>query len=153
MTRERKLTGWHVLAIFVGAFGIIISVNLTLAFNAVSTFPGLEVKNSYIASQTFDDRRAAQEALGWDVQGFIEADRLVLSITDPDGRPVQAGSLQAKVGRPTSTAQDLTPEWAYNGKAYIAYEVLEAGNWDLWLEAKALDGTPFQQRLTMKVAR
>ena len=30
-TTERKLTGWHVLAIFVTAFGVIISVNLTLA--------------------------------------------------------------------------------------------------------------------------
>ena len=64
MTREFKLTGWHVLAIFVGAFGVIIGVNVALAWNAVATFPGLEVDNSYIASQTFDDRREAQEALG-----------------------------------------------------------------------------------------
>ena len=62
MTREFKLTGWHVLAIFVGAFGVIIGVNVALAWNAVATFPGLEVDNSYIASQTFDDRREAQEA-------------------------------------------------------------------------------------------
>jgi hypothetical protein len=44
---------------------VIISVNLLLAFKAVSTFPGLEVKNSYVASQGFNDRKAAQEALGW----------------------------------------------------------------------------------------
>ena len=52
---------------FVAAFGVIIGVNLVLALSAVRTFPGLEVKNSYVASQTFDERRAAQEALGWTV--------------------------------------------------------------------------------------
>ena len=42
MTKEIK--GWHVASIFVVAFSIIISVNLVLAFNAIKTFPGLEVK-------------------------------------------------------------------------------------------------------------
>jgi len=64
MMAERKLTGRHVLLIFVAAFGVIISVNLVLAYSAVNTFPGLEVRNSYVASQTFNDRKAAQEALG-----------------------------------------------------------------------------------------
>ena len=49
-----EIKGWHVFATFAAAFGIIISVNLTLAFKAVATFPGLEVRNSYIASQSFD---------------------------------------------------------------------------------------------------
>ena len=68
MTKDFKLTGWHVLAIFVGCFSVIVTVNLTLAYNAVATFPGLEVKNSYVASQHFDAERRAQEALGWDVR-------------------------------------------------------------------------------------
>ena len=61
------LKGRHVAMIFGGAFTVIIGVNVALAVNAVRTFPGLETKNSYVASQTFDDRRAAQEALGWTV--------------------------------------------------------------------------------------
>jgi len=64
---ERQLTGRHVLMIFVGAFTVIIGVNIALAYNAVRTFPGLEVKNSYVASQEFNTRRAAQVALGWTV--------------------------------------------------------------------------------------
>ena len=57
MTHERKITGTHVLIGFVTAFGIIIAVNFTLAYNAVATFPGLEVKNTYVASQEFDEKR------------------------------------------------------------------------------------------------
>lgn len=146
------LKGWHVLGIFVGAFAVIIAVNLTLAFNAVSTFPGLEVANSYVASQTFDKRRAAQESLGWDVAARLEEDMLILSITDADGRPVQASRLHAKVGRPTNVSEDREPEFAFNGRAYVAYETLRPGNWDVWLTATALNGTPFQQRLEMTVA-
>ena len=64
---EREFTGKHMLAICVGAFGVIITVNLILAYNAVATFPGLEAKNSYVASQQFNERRDAQEGLGWTV--------------------------------------------------------------------------------------
>lgn len=62
-----EIKGWHVFTGFAGAFSIIITVNLTLAFQAVRTFPGLEVRNSYVASQTFDADRTAQLGLGWDV--------------------------------------------------------------------------------------
>lgn len=149
--KEFRFTGWHALGVFVGSFTIIISVNLALAFNAVSTFPGLETKNSYISSQTFDDRRAAQESLGWDVKAALADGQLVLSITDADGRPVQAGTLVATVGRPTNTSQDRMPDFAFNGRAYVAREVLDPGNWDLWLKATALDGTQFEQRLKITI--
>lgn len=148
---ERRFTGWHALAVFGGAFTVIIGVNIALAVNAVRTFPGLETKNSYIASQTFDARRTAQLALGWDVEARLEDDRLILSITDADGRPVQAARLHAKVGRPTNVSQDREPDFAFDGRAYVAYEVLPPGNWDVWLTATALDGTEFQQRLEMTV--
>ena len=82
MSEERKFTGRHAAAIFVGAFGIIITVNLSMAYNAVWTFPGLTVKNSYIASQSFDARRAAQEALGWTAQAELDDGWLVLSLRD-----------------------------------------------------------------------
>ncbi len=59
---EREFTGRHAAAVFVGAFAVIIAVNVALAVSAVRTFPGLEVANSYVASQEFNARRAAQEA-------------------------------------------------------------------------------------------
>ncbi len=67
-TTGRPLTGWHVLAMFVAGFGIIIGVNLTLAFKAVSTFPGLEVPNSYVASQRLASelRHAGSDGIAYD---------------------------------------------------------------------------------------
>ncbi len=151
MTRDFKLNGWHVLAIFVGAFGVIIGVNLALAWNAIATFPGLEVANSYVASQTFDDRRAAQEALGWTVDAQATDGRIVLAITDARGYPVQPKVLSARVGRTTSTRDDRTPDFTFDGRAYSAEDPLARGYWNVWLDAQAHDGTPFQQRLSLHV--
>jgi nitrogen fixation protein FixH len=151
LTKERKLTGWHVLAIFGGAFAVIISVNLVLAWNAVRTFPGLEVKNSYVASQTFDARRASQEALGWSVRADATGDTVILAITDADGRPVQVSSLDATLGRATEIKDDRRPDFQFNGTAYIAQETLPGGNWNIRMTATALDGTEFTQRVILHV--
>ncbi|MGB0440289.1 MAG: FixH family protein [Paracoccaceae bacterium] len=151
MTKEFKLTGWHVLGIFGGAFAVIISVNIALAVNAVRTFPGLEVKNSYVASQSFEVKRAAQLALGWDVQAQATDGRVILSIRDADGKPVQAGTLTATLGRATHVKDDRTPDFQYNGRDYVAYETLGPGNWNIRMTARALDGSPFEQRIVLYV--
>lgn len=146
---ERKLTGWHVLAIFGGAFGVIITVNLVLAWQAVATFPGLEVRNSYVASQTFNERKAEQEALGWTVRAEHGDGELWLAITRHDGSPVQVGNLEATVGRATHVQADQTPDFRFDGRAYVAPVTLGDGNWNIRMTATALDGTEFAQRVVL----
>lgn len=149
----KQLTGKHVLFIFVAAFSIIIAVNITLAVNAVKTFPGLEVKNTYVASQQFDERRAAQQALGWTVAGSHQDGVLRLEITGADGTPVEAAELTAVLGRATQVADDVTPAFIFDGTAYVAPMELADGNWNIRMEAKALDGTLFTQRVIVDVVR
>ena len=137
----KEITGKHVLIGFVVAFGIVIAVNLTLAFNAVRTFPGLEVKNSYVASQTFNDLKAAQEALGWVINAELQEGVLRLQITDPAGNAVKAAELDAVVGRATQVADDVTPDFSFDGQAYVAPMDLGDGNWNIRMTAVAFDGT------------
>ncbi|MCR9155980.1 MAG: FixH family protein [Rhodobacteraceae bacterium] len=151
MTKERKLTGWHALAIFGSCFAVIISVNLVLAYSAVKTFPGLEVKNSYVASQNFDVRREEQQSLGWEVYAEAKGGLLILSITDTQGRPVQAGKLDAVLGRATHVQDDRTPEFAFDGRAYVARETLAPGNWNIRMKATSLEGVAFEQRVVLHV--
>lgn len=141
-----EIKGWHVASVFVLAFSVIVSVNLTLAFSAVRTFPGLEVKNSYVASQVFDRNRAAQEALGWDVRAWTEGGFLRLSLTHK-GAPVQARIDSAVLGRATHVADDIEPVFAWDGRAYAAPIAIAPGNWNLRLKARAADGTLFEQRV------
>jgi nitrogen fixation protein FixH len=146
---ERKLTGRHVFLIFAGAFGTIIAVNLFLAYSAVSTFPGLEVKNSYVASQEFNERKAAQEALGWEVSATHGGGVLRLTISDAEGQPVRVASLDATVGRATHVAEDQQPEFHFDGRGYVAPVTLAPGNWNIRMVAEAPDGTAFQQRVVL----
>lgn len=150
--KVREITGRHVLFGFVGAFGLIIGVNLFLAYSAVKTFPGLEVANSYVASQEFDVRKSAQEALGWSVNAELRGKQLVLSITDADG-PVEVRALHAVLGRPTQVKDDVEPVFVFDGTAYVAPIELADGNWDIRMEAIAEDGTRFSQRVKMLVKR
>ena len=92
---DRPLTGWHVLAMFLAFFGVIIAVNATMAWQAIKTFPGLEVANGYVASQSFDAEKAAQKALQWrlDPQYDTAAGQMRLAFTDAAGQPVTVGAL------------------------------------------------------------
>ncbi|WP_298561142.1 FixH family protein [uncultured Aliiroseovarius sp.] len=147
--KEFELTGKHVLAIVVTAFSVIIAVNVFMAYSAVGTFPGLETKNSYVASQKFDAQRTAQEALGWDVSAQIEGETLVLDIKDAAGDPVAVKSLYGLLGRATHVNEDQEPEFSQNSTgAYVAQVgKLGEGNWNLRMNAVAEDGTSFQQRI------
>jgi nitrogen fixation protein FixH len=149
---QHELKGWHVFTGFAMAFGVIIAVNLTLAFNAVRTFPGLEVKNSYVASQSFDNDRAAQEALNWDVAATLQGDHLVLTILKGDA-PVSPVIEEAIFGRATSVAADQPPDFKFNGESYVADVHAGAGNWNLRLKMRSIDGALFQQRVIVKVQK
>ena len=146
----RQLTGRHVFLITASAFAVIIAVNVTMAVKAVSTFPGLEVKNSYVASQAFEARRDAQEALGWATDAEIRDGRQLVTLTGPDGAPIVPAELTALLGRPTNASEDQTPALAFDGEAFVAPVQAGPGLWTLKLTAVAEDGTLFQKRLTVR---
>lgn len=145
------LTGRKVFLILVAFFGVIITVNLFMAYMAVGTFPGLDVKNSYIASQSFDDDRQAQTALGWDVTVTYQAGELQVAVMNEAGQPADVAKLEAIVGRPTHVREDQTPEFQQRQGVFKAPVTLTPGLWNLRLNATSLDGTPFKQRLTFEV--
>ncbi len=147
---KAPITGPKFFAIFASFFVVIIGVNIIMAYSAVQTFPGLEVKNSYVASQNFDRERAAQEALGWTTEARVVGDELLVSITDVNGDPVGTVELGGTFGRPTEIRDDQTPEFTFDGTVYRAPVQTAPGNWDFRMEAVAEDGTPFHQRLEVK---
>ena len=148
---ERQFTGKHALAVFVAAFGVIIAVNLVLAYSAVKTFPGLEVKNSYVASQQFNERLKEQQALGWHIRAEAKGGLLILHITDRAGAPVQVADLKAVVGRATHVKEDFAPDFVFDGTAYSTPASLGEGNWNIRLVAKDDSGAEFAQRVPLYV--
>lgn len=143
----RELTGRHVLAITLTAFGVVIGVNLLLAVKAVGTFPGVEVRNSYVASQVFDRDRSAQAALGWTVTPEYDGRDLTLMIRDRAGNPAPVATLDVTVGRPTHVREDVTPAFTYHNGLFRTALTLAPGQWNIRLTATARDGTTFRQRI------
>lgn len=146
MSLFNPMTGRKVFAITAGAFGVVIGANVVLAVQALSTFPGLEVANSYVASQTFEADRAAQEALGWTARVRYDGRVLEIAFTGPGGAPAVVADLVATVGRPTHVREDVTPAFEYTAGTFRAPVALAPGIWQVRLEARAPDGTPFRQR-------
>lgn len=141
-----EITGRHVLATTVCAFGVIIAVNVLMAWKAVSTFPGLEVANSYVASQEFNERRDAQLALGWTLSHLYAGDRVKIAFTTADGTPVQVRDLAVLIGRTTEAAEDIRPDFHWQGDHYEAAAALAPGVWMIRVTAHAADGTLFEHR-------
>lgn len=147
----KPLTGRKVFFITAGAFGVILAANLTLAYSAIGTFPGLETKNSYVESQNFNIDRDAQLALGWDVALDHDGETLRLSIKDSYGNAVSPKLLQYTLGRATHVQDDVEPDFVWKGEAFEAPLTLAPGNWNLRLRAEAPDGTLFRQRIVLYV--
>lgn len=154
MTSEAKpakpLTGRKVFLIFAAAFGIILAVNITLLVNAVKTFPGLEVKNSYVASQTFDDRAIAQRALGWEPEVKYANGQMNLSIF-AGGEFIFPDVIDVRVGRPTHGRDDVKPVLLRDTTGYWFKINLDEGKWFVYVIAEDALGEPFDQRLELFV--
>ena len=149
---KHPIKGIHVLLIFGLAFGAVICANLTLALSAVRTFPGLEVKNSYVASQSFEAERAAQLALGWQVTTLVHDGKLVLTI-HKDGKPIRPVIESALFGRATSIAHDQKLDFIFKNAAFHAPIIVTPGNWNLRLRARGANGALFAQRIVVEVPK
>jgi nitrogen fixation protein FixH len=80
----RSFTGWHMAAILVGFFAVVIGVNVTMARLAESTFGGVLAENGYVASQDYNgwiDAAKRQDQLGWSASTRVENQRLVLEVS------------------------------------------------------------------------
>lgn len=137
---HRPLTGWHVLAMFIAFFGVIIGVNLTMAWFANSTWSGLVVANGYVASQSFDDDLAkarAQEALGWKVGFDFTTDRIRLTFEDAQGQKIDALAISGELERTVTDKEDQKLSFQPMGSGvYSAPAALAPGVWEVEIDAQ-----------------
>jgi nitrogen fixation protein FixH len=104
-----EFTGKHMLATMVAFFGVIITVNLIMARFAVTTWSGLVVPNTYVASLQFNAQAAAARALaawGSRLSLIPNADGLEIDFIDSAGNLALADSIIAELRRPVGEHQD-----------------------------------------------
>lgn len=99
----RAFTGWHMTAILIAFFAVVMTVNFTMARLASSTFGGTVVDNSYVASQHYNEwlkRAEAQDQLGWSETVSLDPARHVLLTIGKNNRPLADIRVSATVNHP-----------------------------------------------------
>ena len=153
--RPEKFTGWHMALVMGLFFGTIISVNMTLAYYANSSWTGLVVKNSYVASQHFDTETARlkkQQELGWNIAARYRAGVLSLDVSDKAGFPVDLAELSAKIGRPVTEVDDRQlPVTKAGDGSFVAETELAHGIWQIDLVATDTRGNALEKSVRILV--
>lgn len=153
-----ELKGWHVLAWMLGFFGITIAVNVAFAVVAVQSFPGEDVRRSYVQGIRFNEvlsERREQAALGWRVAAAFARDErgaaVVVTIADAEGRPVSGADLSGSLQWFTDSKRDRALSFTSigEGRYQAPVEGTPEGRWRLRAraerESEALD---FEAELT-----
>lgn len=127
-------TGRHMWMLAIGFFGVIISVNIVLAVFATTSWTGLVVDNTYVASQQFEGKRMAherQQEAGWQAKFTFANGMAVMTVVDATDKPVELGLVALKVNRPVGGHDDqaVTLERTATGE-YSARLDLAAGVWE-----------------------
>ena len=152
--QKGEFTGKHMLLLAVAFFGVIVSVNVGMAIVASTSWTGLVVTNSYVASQEFEDKRIAHEkqtAAGWQASFTYAPGLAQLIVRDGAGNPVDLGPVSMQINRPVGGHDDETltlsrsPDGGYN-----AILTLGEGVWDLVATATT-DTGPFELHERFKV--
>ena len=138
MTQEDQTTGglkgWHVLLCFFGFFGLMFAVNGVFLYHAITSFPGEDVKKSYVQgldyNRTLSARRAQQE-LGWTAQAGYDQGELVFQLRDRADRIIYAHRVDAEIRRVATAQGDRTLQLNRSASGEYSADVsdLEAGQW------------------------
>lgn len=137
--RRGGFTGHHMAAILVAFFAVVIVVNVAMARLATSTFGGVVVENSYVASQHFNrwlDEAAKEKALGWKAVAVRDGGKVAMTLS---GAP--AGAVVSAVARhPLGTLPDqmLTFAPSADGR-YLSAQALPQGRWELRIDVRSGD--------------
>ena len=150
-----RLRGWHVLAMIVAFFAVIVGVDVSFAVVAMRTFPGQVAKNPYEDGIAFNRKvaeHAAQSRLGWRAAAGVGDDGAVaVRVVDRSGAPVVGLTAQGKLERPATEAESRSPAFVETAPGtYVARPGDLGGSWDLTFLARDAAGHRFEavRRLT-----
>ncbi|MDL2398336.1 FixH family protein [Rhizobium mayense] len=107
---NRGFTGRHMLLVMVTFFSIVISVNVTMAVFASTSWSGLVVENTYVASQEFNAKAAAMRAMAASgIAGKLSlvGDTVRYAITNRDGSPASVDQVTLLFKRPVGDGEDF----------------------------------------------
>jgi nitrogen fixation protein FixH len=155
-----RLTGWHVLAMFGGLFGVMFAVNILFVVLALKTFSG-ETDHAYINGLKFNETLAAkaqQAQLGWTMTLGLQRPTgggaiLEARLTDKAGAPLSGAIMQGSIGRTTGTREDLSLRFDETAPGIYRAIItdLRPGRWRFAASAQVLGAPKFETETTLSL--
>ncbi len=153
--RTREFTGFHMLLTICGFFLVVITANLSLAYFAAGSWTGLVVKNSYVASQNFNEHLATaqqQEDRGWASALSYDAGTLSFELHDSAGETIAIDTVTATLQRPVHENEDhnvdLRPTVA---GAFEVFVQIPDGMWVVEIEAQSSQDETYKQVFRLNI--
>ncbi|QND62292.1 FixH family protein [Mesorhizobium huakuii] len=147
--KSREFTGRHMLVTILAFFAVVIGVNLTMATLANTSWTGLVVENTYVASQQFNRRAEewrAQAALGWTGKLTIASGEVRYSLSDAVGKPVPLHSVSVLFRHPAYEAEDKSIILTFaTDQEFAAYHTPKDGVWIVEVDADAGLAEPYRE--------
>ncbi|MBV2142472.1 FixH family protein [Falsochrobactrum sp. TDYN1] len=148
-------TGWHMLGIMLAFFGVIIAVNLVMAYKAVNSWSGLVVPNTYVASQEFNEKAQTgkqQAALQWQAKPAYENGIFTYRLNDRDGNAIVATGGTVEFKRPVGDVNDTVVQLDTGADGFLSAPVeLGEGSWIMEVNADAGLDDPYRHILRILI--
>jgi nitrogen fixation protein FixH len=132
-TRTPGFTGTHMLLTTCAFFAVIIAVNFTMAWYASSSWSGLVVENTYVASQEFNQKAAAMKAMaasGITGRLSLKGGEIHYDIGNRDGSPADIDEVVANFKRPVGDHEDFRVAMTKLSEGrFEADHAIAAGDW------------------------
>ncbi|MEZ5824053.1 MAG: FixH family protein [Geminicoccaceae bacterium] len=140
MARQKK-RGWWIPWLFVGFFGIVVAVNVTMIFIAGRSWTGLTTHGAYEKGLAYNenlDAAQSQEELGWSILFTTELvdgldGKLAIVLRDRDGKPIDDADIEVSFERPTHEGFDFTviPDGTGEGRYEAEFTAGLSGAWNV----------------------
>jgi nitrogen fixation protein FixH len=153
---SKEFTGRHMLFIMLAFFGTVIAVNLVMATFARTSWTGLVVKNSYVASQEFNEKAAAgraQAARNWKPVFKLQPGTVSFSLSDSAGALISLNTVKVNFRRPAYEAEDFSINLARQGDhTFAARASIRDGIWIIETIADFGEAHPYRdtRRVVLK---
>lgn len=119
------------------SFVLVAAVNITMVWDALTSYPGDAVHDDFGTSNRYDQVLAQAErqaALGWTVTADLSAGHPVLTVAGPGGQPLSGASVAGLAEHPLGPADAVNLDFAQQSSGhYISNTALAAGRWDMLL--------------------
>ncbi|MEI5682034.1 MULTISPECIES: FixH family protein [unclassified Mesorhizobium] len=154
--KSSEFTGRHMLYVMLTFFGTVIAVNLTMATFARTSWTGLVVENTYVASQEFNrkaEEGREQAALGWTGTLTIAGGAVHYSLSDASGGLLALRSVTATFRHPAYEQEDRVISLARMADGtFGSKKTVVDGVWIVEIDADVGRQKPYRQVRRVVVA-